>query len=398
MDNIKTLAQYGIELTEDQFTANRHKHVICGMSGGVDSSVSALVLKLMGYQVSGIFMRNWQEIDEHGRCSAEIDYNDVIAVCEKLEIDYYSIDFSNEYKESVFSEFLAEYKKGHTPNPDILCNREIKFKVFYDKVKELGADFLATGHYCQTDGKKLMKGKDTKKDQSYFLYAINGEVLKDVLFPIGGIEKKIVRQIAHDYDLATKAKKDSTGICFIGERNFKEFLSKYISSQKGQFIHIENGNVLKEHDGACFYTKGQRKGLGIGGPGGPFFVVDKDIKSNSVYVAEGDDHPALYASELWASEITWIEREPEFPLKCFAKARYRQADQACTVYKEESGELRVVFDQTQRALTERQSVVFYQNNICLGGAIIERVGDSLFTNTAHHLDSSVLLDSSELSD
>lgn len=388
MNNQEILAKYSINIDSSQIESNSHKHVICGMSGGVDSSVSALVLKLMGYQVTGIFMRNWEEIDEHGKCSAEIDFKDVIAVCDKIGIDYYSIDFSNEYKESVFANFLFEYKQGHTPNPDILCNREIKFKVFYDKVKELGADFLATGHYCRTDGKRLLKGLDANKDQSYFLYAINGSVLDNVLFPIGNLEKSVVRQIAHDFDLATKAKKDSTGICFIGERNFKQFLSKYITSQKGNFVHIETNKVLKEHDGACFYTKGQRKGLGIGGPGGPFFVVDKDIKSNTVYVAEGEDHSALYASELKANDITWIDGEPEFPLVCKAKVRYRQADQDCIVHKLEDGRLSVVFDQRQRAITERQSVVFYLDDDCLGGAIIESVGASEFTNNDRHLDQS----------
>lgn len=386
MSNQEVLAKYSILLSQKQISDNANKHVVCGMSGGVDSSVTALILKLMGYQVTGIFMRNWEEIDEHGKCSAEIDYNDVIAVCEKIGIDYYSIDFSNEYKESVFANFLFEYKQGHTPNPDILCNREIKFKVFYDKVKELGADYLATGHYCRTDGKRLLKGLDSNKDQSYFLYAINGDVLKNVLFPIGNLKKSIVRQIAHDFDLATKAKKDSTGICFIGERNFKQFLSKYIKSQKGNFVHIETYKVLKEHDGACFYTKGQRKGLGIGGPGGPFFVVDKDIKTNTVFVAEGEDHPALYANELIANEITWISSEPEFPLSCKAKVRYRQADQACVVNKLEDGRLKVIFEDRQRAITERQSVVFYLDDDCLGGAIIESVGASEFTNSDHRSD------------
>lgn len=386
MNTLEQLKSYGIEIDAKTIEANKSKHVICGMSGGVDSSVTALLLKLMGYQVTGIFMRNWQEIDEHGKCSAEEDYKDVIAVCEKIGVDYYSLDFSNEYKESVFANFLVEYKMGHTPNPDILCNREIKFKVFYDKAMELGADYLATGHYCQTDGKKLIKGLDKNKDQSYFLYAIDGEVLKNVLFPIGMLEKKVVRQIAHDFDLATKAKKDSTGICFIGERNFKEFLSKYIKSQKGDFVHIETNKVLKAHDGACFYTKGQRKGLGIGGPGGPFFVVDKDIKTNTVYVAEGEDHPALYAKELIANELTWIEAEPSFPLRCKAKVRYRQSDQDCTVTKLSDGEIKVVFDENQRAITERQSVVFYDGANCLGGGIIDSVGDTLFTNSDRHLD------------
>lgn len=378
MDNATILKNYGIEISQDMIEQNAKKHVICGMSGGVDSSVSVLILKLMGYKVSGIFMRNWDEIDEYGVCSAEEDYKDVIAVCENLGIPYYSIDFSKEYKDQVFSNFLEEYEKGHTPNPDILCNREIKFKVFFDKAMVLGADYLATGHYCQTDGVNLFKGKDNNKDQSYFLYAINGDVLKKVLFPIGSIEKPIVRKIAKEFNLATMAKKDSTGICFIGERNFKEFLGKYLKSQQGNFVHLETKKVLKSHDGACFYTKGQRKGLGIGGPGGPFFVVDKDINTNTVFVAEGEDHPALYAHSLITNELTWISEQPDFPLKCKAKIRYRQADQDCIVHKISETELRVEFPKAQRAITERQSVVFYLDDKCLGGGIIDSVGESLY--------------------
>jgi tRNA-specific 2-thiouridylase len=311
MDNATILKNYGIEISQDMIEQNAKKHVICGMSGGVDSSVSVLILKLMGYKVSGIFMRNWDEIDEYGVCSAEEDYKDVIAVCENLGIPYYSIDFSKEYKDQVFSNFLEEYEKGHTPNPDILCNREIKFKVFFD-------------------------------------------------------------------NLATMAKKDSTGICFIGERNFKEFLGKYLKSQQGNFVHLETKKVLKSHDGACFYTKGQRKGLGIGGPGGPFFVVDKDINTNTVFVAEGEDHPALYAHSLITNELTWISEQPDFPLKCKAKIRYRQADQDCIVHKISETELRVEFPKAQRAITERQSVVFYLDDKCLGGGIIDSVGESLY--------------------
>jgi tRNA-specific 2-thiouridylase len=398
MTNQEILLKYGIEISDQEIKENNDKHVICGMSGGVDSSVSALVLKLMGFKVSGIFMRNWDEIDEHGVCSAENDYQDVIAVCENLNIPYYSIDFSKEYKDQVFSHFLAEYEKGYTPNPDILCNREIKFKVFFDKAMELGADYLATGHYCQTDGSQLIKGNDASKDQSYFLYAINGEVLKKVLFPIGALEKTKVRQIAKVFNLATMSKKDSTGICFIGERNFKEFLAQYLKSQKGNFVHLETKKVLKSHDGACFYTKGQRKGLGIGGPGGPFFVVDKDIESNTVYVAEGEDHPALYATELFANDLTWIKECPDFPLKCHAKVRYRQADQECTVYKIGDEEIKVVFNTPQRAITERQSVVLYHNNICLGGGVIKAVGKSLYlTNNEDRLNLSSLQHSESVS-
>lgn len=374
------LKEYGFDRSEEAKAANANKRVIVGMSGGVDSSVCAAICKAQGYETIGIFMRNWEEIDEHGRCSAEDDYADVVAVCEQLDIPYYSINFSENYRDEVFSDFLKEYKAGHTPNPDILCNREIKFKVFFDYAMELGADYLATGHYCQVehgDSPKLIKGEDNGKDQTYFLYAINPEVLNKVLFPIGHLQKSQVRVIAEAFDLATKKKKDSTGICFIGERDFKGFLSQYIQESKGEFVDIETNKSLGPHDGHCFYTIGQRKGLGLGGPGGPWFVVDKDADKNIVYVAQGEDHPALYASDLEANELNWINK-PQFPLKCRAKIRYRQQDQACTVSENDDGSLHVAFDQPQRAITLRQSIVFYDDKRCIGGGVIDSRGRTQF--------------------
>lgn len=362
---------------------NKGKRVVLGMSGGVDSSVCAALLKKQGYEVIGIFMKNWEEKDENGVCTSERDYKDVISVCEKLDIPYYSIDFTKEYSEQVFSHFLKEYEEGNTPNPDILCNKEIKFKVFFDKAMELGADYLATGHYCQIEkiGQEyyLKKGFDKNKDQTYFLYGIDKKVLPKVLFPIGHLEKKEVRKIAREFDLSTKEKKDSTGICFIGERNFKEFLSQYIHSQKGDFVHLETGKILGSHDGACFYTVGQRKGLGIGGPGGPFFVAKKDKEKNIVYVVEGEHHEALYTKSLVASELNFLSNI-DFPKRLKAKIRYRGQDEPCLVERNHD-QVIVTFDKPVRGVSLRQSVVFYDDEICLGGGIITESGPSLFEAT-----------------
>lgn len=341
------------------------------MSGGVDSSVTALITKLQGYKVIGLFMKNWDETNPDGTCPADHDFQDVIKVCEKLDVPYYSVNFVKEYWDGVFSEFLEDYKKGFTPNPDILCNREIKFKVFYQRAKLLGADYLATGHYCQLEDGKLKKGADQNKDQTYFLYAVQKDVFKDVLFPIGHLPKPQVRELAARFDLATKAKKDSTGICFIGERNFKNFLSQYIQSVKGNFVDL-NGKVLGQHDGTCFYTLGQRKGMGIGGPGEPWFVVAKNFDQNEVILAQGQDHPALYADGLTAIELNWLQEAPQGTFKCKAKVRYRQPEEPCTVTVE--GEtVKVIFDRPQRAMTPRQSIVFYQDDFCLGGGIIQEI-------------------------
>lgn len=381
--DISYLNQIGFPIDKKTYEKNSQKTVVVGMSGGVDSSVAALLIKMQGFKTIGIFMKNWEELDESGHCTSELDYADVIKVAEKIDIPYYSVNFVTEYKENVFQNFLDEYKAGFTPNPDILCNREIKFKVFFEKAMELGADYLATGHYCQhieKDGKaRLVKGVDQGKDQTYFLYTMQEEVLQKVLFPVGAIEKKIVRQIANDFDLATATKKDSTGICFIGERNFKEFLSKYLNSQKGNFVRLDDNKVIGPHDGYCFYTIGQRKGLGLGGPGGPWFVASKDKEENIVYVVEGEDHPALYTDYLYTNELSWVDKEPELPLKCMAKVRYRQQDQECVISKTDKG-IKVEFTHPQRAVALRQSVVFYQEEVCLGGGIISEVGPSHFTN------------------
>ncbi len=356
--------------------------VVVGMSGGVDSSVSALLLKQQGFNVIGLFMKNWEEQDDNGVCLASREYEDVISVCEHLGIPYYSVNFVKEYWDQVFSFFLKELKEGYTPNPDILCNREIKFNAFLAKAKSLGADYLATGHYCQIgrdpEHPKLLKGLDPGKDQSYFLYTQKEEILKQVLFPIGHLNKSDVRKIAEDHGLATADKKDSTGICFIGERNFKQFLKKYISYSSGHFQTLQ-GEKVGVHEGAAFYTIGQRKGLGIGGAGLPWFVVSKCIKKNIVYVEQGTDHPALYSDTLTATDISWVaSTPPTLPLQCKAKIRYRQSDQPCIIEKEDNGTLFVKFLNPQRAITPRQSIVFYQEDHCLGGAMIHKSGPTYF--------------------
>lgn len=354
------------------------------MSGGVDSSVCAALLKEEGYNVVGLFMKNWEEFDEHGVCESSKEYADVVRVCEKLDIPYYSVDFIEEYKTQVFDHFIEEYKLGYTPNPDVLCNREIKFKVFFERALELGADFLATGHYCQTkldaNGKYvLIKGADPLKDQSYFLYTIKSEVLEKVLFPIGHLPKTEVRKIASKFDLATKYKKDSTGICFIGERNFKNFLSNYITFEDGNFETLD-GVVVGRHTGATYYTIGQRKGLGLGGQGEAWFVVGKDIKRNVVIVERGETHPAMYADSLIATDMSFTggEFKKNLPFRCKAKIRYRQQDQECTITNIIDGKIYVEFDVPQRAITPRQSIVFYDGDECFGGAMIEKSGPNYY--------------------
>jgi tRNA-specific 2-thiouridylase len=340
------------------------KTVVVGMSGGVDSSVSALLLKNQGYRVIGLFMKNWEE---EGPCKATQEFEDVVRVCQTLDIPYYSVNFVEEYRESVFAQFLADYKAGLTPNPDILCNREIKFKVFLDKALSLGADYLATGHYCRLDPEsRLLKGSDPNKDQSYFLHAVKQEAFKKVLFPIGHLTKSQVRALAREHHLATAEKKDSTGICFIGKRDFKPFLSQYLAIQPGNFETL-SGEIVGQHDGVAFYTLGQRKGMGLGGEGDAWYVVGKDIPRNVVFVERGANHPALFTSKLKAKELTWVAETPSFPLRCKAKVRYRQEEQPCLL--DENGE--VTFDEPQRAITPGQSIVFYQGDLCLGGGIIE---------------------------
>jgi tRNA-uridine 2-sulfurtransferase len=353
---------------------NRRPRVVVGMSGGVDSSVSALLLKERGYEVIGLFMKNWEEIDENGLCPATLDYEDVVKVCSQIGIPHYSVNFAQKYWDLVFTQFLDEYQKGYTPNPDILCNREIKFKAFFQKALELGADYVATGHYCQhfsvNDRHYLGRGADPDKDQSYFLYTLKERVLEKVLFPIGHLHKKEVRALAEKNGLATAQKKDSTGICFIGKRNFRDFISQYIALKPGPFENSK-GEVIGNHEGIALYTIGQRKGLKIGGEGEAWYVVDKDPKRNVVVIEQGEEHPALYRNSLQAIEVSWVTESPQLPYSCSAKIRYRHHDASCQLVEGEGPDsLKVDFDLPQKAITPRQSVVFYQGLICLGGAMI----------------------------
>jgi tRNA-specific 2-thiouridylase len=358
---------------------NQNIRVIVGMSGGVDSSVTAWLLKEQGYDVIGLFMKNWDDTDEFGHCTATEDFEDVRRVCAQIGIPYYSVNFEKEYEQKVFQYFLDEYRKGRTPNPDVMCNREIKFGEFLNKAKQLGADYIATGHYAQIiekEGKKyLARGADPNKDQTYFLYAVNKSQLLQAMFPIGHLNKAEVREIAEKVGLATAKKKDSTGICFIGEKNFREFLSHYLPAQPGEIRTLE-GEYKGTHDGLMYYTLGQRQGLGIGGgkgTGEPWFVVKKDLVNNILYVTQGHDHEALYSKGLIATDINWLgDENPDMPFECTAKCRYRQKDIAVKVYPQADGTYRVEFKEPQRAVTPGQSIVFYHNEICLGGGIIDQ--------------------------
>ena len=355
------------------------KTVIVGMSGGVDSSVTAYLLKQQGYNVIGLFMKNWEEKDDKGHCTSEADWKDVVKVCEHIGIPYYNVNFSEQYLERVFDEFLSDYKQGLTPNPDVLCNREIKFGPFLEYAMSLGADYIATGHYAKVkeeNGKfYLLKGDDPNKDQSYFLNQLNQKQLSKVLFPIGYMVKTDVREIARKAGIPTSEKKDSTGICFIGERKFRQFLNNYLPAKEGE-IRTLDGKVVGKHMGVMFYTLGQRKGLNIGGRsdgnGERWFVVDKDIKNNILYVHQGEDSH-LYTDYLISGEMNWIGDIPMGTFKCNAKFRYRQDDQAVTVQLLDSG-VKVIFDEPQRAITPGQFVVFYDGNKCLGGAKILQTG------------------------
>lgn len=358
-------------------TDNANTRVVVGMSGGVDSSVTAHLLKEEGYEVIGIFMKNWDDTDEFGVCTATEDYNDVIRVCNQIGIPYFAVNFEKEYWDKVFTYFLEEYKAGRTPNPDVMCNKEIKFKAFLDHAFALGADYVATGHYAQVERKdgevKLLKGHDQNKDQTYFLNALSQEQLQKVMFPLGNMEKPRVREIAQGAALATADKKDSTGICFIGERNFKEFLSQYLPAQKGNMETID-GELKGTHDGLMYYTLGQRQGLGIGGAGEPWFVVDKDLERNVLIVGQGFHHPLLYSEALTAVDVNWISGNvPQEQFNCTAKFRYRQEDHPVMVLPQADGSLEVEFTEPERAVTPGQYVVFYDGDECLGGGTIDKV-------------------------
>lgn len=352
------------------------KTVVIGMSGGVDSSVAALLLKEQGYRVIGLFMKNWEEDDKDGACTAEEDFEDVRRVCGLLDIPYFTVNFAKEYMDRVFSYFLEEYRAGRTPNPDVLCNREIKFGPFKEYAKQLGADFIATGHYCGISHEggvhRLLKAKDANKDQTYFLNQLSQEQLDGVLFPLASLPKAEVRALAEKHGLATAKKKDSTGICFIGERNFRKFLQTYLPAQRGKILSLE-GEEVGEHLGLMYYTLGQRRGLDLGGKkgeSGRWFVVKKDLKNNVLYVSHGDESP-LFSDGCTVEGINFIPFPPkEREFTCKAKLRYRQEEQGVRVKMTGENACTVYFDEPQRAVTEGQYAVFYDETQCLGGGVI----------------------------
>jgi tRNA-specific 2-thiouridylase len=349
-----------------------------GVSGGVDSSVAALLLARDGWDVGGLFMQNWEEDERFGECQADRDRADALRVCAKLGIAFHARNFAAEYWDQVFENFLAEYRAGRTPNPDVLCNREIKFKTFLEHARALGADKIATGHYARSDcvdGRhRLLRGRDANKDQSYFLYTLGQEQLASTLFPVGALPKTEVRALARAADLPTHDKKDSTGICFIGERDFREFLGHYIPAQKGE-LRTPDECCVGEHDGVMYYTLGQRNGLGIGGrrgtDGAAWYVVGKDVARNVLYVAQGGENEWLQSQRLIASQLSWTAgAAPDATLQCTAKTRYRQADQSCTLWIS-GNNCKVEFSAKQRAVTPGQSIVFYRDEECLGGGVID---------------------------
>ena len=351
------------------------ERVIVGLSGGVDSAVAALLLKQQGYEVIGLFMKNWEDDDDDEYCPARVDLVDAAAVADRIGIDLEAVNFSAEYKDRVFASFLEEYQAGRTPNPDVLCNAEIKFKAFLDHAIAMGADFIATGHYARlsrSDGSvKLLKALDESKDQSYFLYRLNQAQLSKTIFPLGELRKADVREIARANNFSNHAKKDSTGICFIGERPFREFLNRYLPKQPGEMRSPE-GKFIGDHQGLMFYTIGQRQGLGIGGPGEAWFVSGKDMEKNILYVVQGHDHPALLKPKLSAGDLSWIAGDsPATATSYGAKTRYRQRDATCRIHEIDLESFDVSFEQPQWAVTPGQSVVLYDHDVCLGGGIIQ---------------------------
>lgn len=358
---------------------NSQQRIMVGISGGVDSSVTAYLLQQQGYDVHGLFMKNWEEDDDSEYCSASIDLEDATQICDTLGIPLHTRNFASEYWDNVFQYFLEEYRIGRTPNPDVLCNKEIKFKTFLEQALDMGASHIATGHYARVEQRngfyRLLKAKDTNKDQTYFLHALNQQQLAKAWFPLGELTKPEVRHLAEQAQFANHAKKDSTGICFIGERKFKDFLSQYLPAQPGE-MQTPEGKSMGQHDGLMYYTLGQRQGLGIGGDrdssGDPWYVVEKNLDDNILIVAQGHNHPRLFRDELNADQLHWIAEAPQqLPYRCMAKTRYRQADQACTITQLDGEHCTVRFDEPQRAITPGQSVVFYQGDECLGGGVIK---------------------------
>jgi len=353
--------------------------IIVGLSGGVDSSVTLHLLLSQGYAVEAVFMKNWEADDSDEYCAAEQDLHDAQQICDQLNVKLHSVNFSDQYWDRVFEYFLAEYKAGRTPNPDVLCNKEIKFKAFLDYALSLGGSKIATGHYAgveYTNGKyHLLRGADNDKDQSYFLYLLNQHQLEHTLFPLAKIRKTDVRAIAEKNHLVTHNKKDSTGICFIGERRFKDFLQTYIPAQCGDLV-TDKGKSIGKHDGLMYYTIGQRKGLNIGGTkigdGSPWYVADKQLDTNTLVVVQNHDHPLLYKNQLTAQQVHWVSEAPNaYPYTCTAKTRYRQQDSVCHITKNKDETISVQFDEPQWAITSGQSIVFYQQQRCLGGGIIQ---------------------------
>jgi tRNA-specific 2-thiouridylase len=342
--------------------------VVVGMSGGVDSSVAALLLKRAGHDVVGLFMKNWEDDDNDEYCSTREDLIDAAAAADAIGIELEAVNFAAEYKDRVFAEFLREYQAGRTPNPDVLCNAEIKFKAFLDHAMRLGAEKIATGHYARTDGTRLLRGVDASKDQSYFLHRLNQAQLSRVLFPVGELKKSEVRRIALEAGLPNHAKKDSTGICFIGERPFREFLNRYLPKIPGP-IKTPDGKIVGEHIGLAFYTIGQRKGIGIGGAGDAWYVAEKRVPENELVVVQGHDHPLLMKSSLRAQDTSWTSGRSPAAGSHSAKTRYRQADAACTLSSTDTG-IKVDFTAPQWAVTPGQSVVLYDGEVCLGGGVI----------------------------